>query len=352
MPKQYEAEIVAGLESFAIAELGERLGGGDIEFTRPGFVRFGYGGAPSKFSALRSVIAVYQIHQFAIPRPKALLGHQHFTRLIKILLAAAGSMLEPPLTFGIGAAGSGSSVLRRLRDEIAEALKLPESPDGKGDLYLRLLRRPGAAGWEALVRTSATPMSKRAYRIVDVPGALNSTVAYAMTKPDASQKRATVVNLCSGSSTILIEHALSHFGDRLLGIECSRAALAAGARNAEASGAAPAILHLLADATETPLPADSVDRLYADLPFGNLVGTHDANIRLYPRVLREAARIARANAVFIVLTHEIKLLRRCLLDSPWSISSETQINLRGLHPRLFVLWRNSTRIEKENQADH
>jgi 23S rRNA G2445 N2-methylase RlmL len=92
------------------------------------------------------------------------------------------------------------------------------------------------------------------------------------------------------------------------------------------------------------LPPQAADWLYADLPFGNLVGSHVENRLLYPAILQEAARLARPNAAFVVLTHEINLMRASLKESPWNAVSETRINLRGLHPRLFVLEQNSARI--------
>ncbi len=348
-PNQYEAEVVPGIETIAMAELREVLGGGLCEARRkrPGFVRFAYGGLPARMSELRSIIAIYGVHAFAIPRPKAMLGHQHFRRLSQILHDARAEMRPHPRSFGIGAAGSESAVMRRLRAAIADALGLPQSEEGKGELFLRIARGEDAAGWEALVRTTPAPLSKRAYRRINMPGALNSTVAFAMTRAAAAVDGATVVNLGSGSATILIEHAMTRDAGRLLAIDNCEAMLAAGVRNAQAAGVERLIQAVLADISRAPLPPQSADLLYADLPFGNLVGTHAENVRLYPRVLREAARIARDGARFVVLTHEVQLLQRCLADSPWKVVSETRLNLRGLHPRLFVLRRNLNRIEGE-----
>ncbi len=342
----YEAEVIPGLESYAIEELQRRFGAkiSLAKTLRAGFIRFRYRGAGWGLRSLRSVIAVYQVHLFSVPRPKALLGHQHFSRLTKIMAEASQSFACPPRSLGLGAAGSRSSVMRRLRDELLTALKLTPAADGKGELYMRLLPNREAAGWEALLRASPKPLSARDYRLANMPGSLNATVAYAMTAEQAHGDRALVVNLCSGTSTILIEHALSHRQDELLALDWMRTALEGGIANARASGMGARIQHIWADARQAPLPAQSVDSLYADLPFGQRLGSHEANIALYPAILKEAARLARAEAVFTILTPEIKLLRRCLKQSPWQVEKESRINLRGLHPRLFVLKRNSTRI--------
>ncbi len=345
MTPEYEAEVIPGLEPFAMDEIRGRLQSQvlGLQHSRAGFLRFRCGGEPARLHSLRSVIALYRIHKFDIPRPKALLGHQHFSRLLKIMAENAQLFPRRPRTMGIGAAGSRSSVMSRLHEELAAALRL-ECTSDKGELYLRILPNRDKRCWEVLARTTLQPLSKRDYRLKDMPGSLNATVAYAMTQVNPTGDNAAVINLCSGSSTILIEHALQRPGGRLLAIDKHPAMIIAGRRNSAASGASPGIHHLRADATRTPLPPATADRLYADLPFGNLVGSHDDNRLLYPAVLQEAARLARPGAAFVVLTHEIALMRDSLRGSPWEAVSESRVNLRGLHPCLFVLRRNSARI--------
>lgn len=346
MMNDYEAEVIPGLESIAIRELHalDRPAIQALRQTRPGFIRFGLAGGAEQLSALRSATALYRIHSFAIPRPKALLGHQHFTRLLGILEEGIQHWPRGGVSLGIGAAGSESAVMRRLKRQLADALGLALAEDGKGDLYLRLLRPPDKKGWEVLVRTTAQPLSKRAWRAANAPGALNATVAYAMIPCSLSARPVTAVNLCSGTSTILIEHALLRPADVLIAIDYDDRMLGAAIRNAEASQTARRIHHLKADAGQTPLPAGSADCIYADLPFGHHIGSREANVRLYPAVLAEAARLARRGAPMTLLTHDIQLLRRCLAGSAWKIKSETVITLSGLHPRLFVLARKSSRI--------
>ncbi len=344
---EYEAEVIPGLEALAIDELRQLPAGAlfKVRHSRAGFLRFRFAGDESALQCLRSVIAVYRIHNFAIPRPKALLGHEHFTRLLQILRAAAQCFGSPPLTMGIAAAGSHTAVMQRLRQEISQALDLQLAEDGKGELFLRLARQTNGAGWEALIRTTASPLSKRDYRLIDVPGALNATVAYAMTRLGGRRERQTVLNLCSGTSTILIEHAQSFPNDTLIAIDNCRDMLSIGRQNARQALRGHRINHLLADARRAPIPAGSVDLLYSDLPFGHHIGSHEDNVELYPALLREASRLAKANVVLVLLTHDIRLLARCIRASDWRISSETTISLSGPHPRLFVLRQNSARIK-------
>lgn len=346
---QYEAEVITGLEAFATDEL-RRVSTSRIRQSRAGFLRFQFVGDESALLSLRSVIAIYRIHSFPIPRPKALMGHEHFTRLVGILRATAQRYNKPPQSIGVAAAGSQTAVMRRLRQELSQALGLTLATDGKGELFLRLAKQADGAGWEALVRASPSPLSKRDYRKVDVPGALNATVAFAMTQIGRSADPRVAVNLCSGSSTIAIEHALDCPDDTLLAIDSCPDMINIGRQHARRARQSQRISHLLADARRTPLPSGSADVLYADLPFGHHFGTHADNLALYPALLREAHRLAKPNGSFIALTHEIRLMARSLRASGWRVCSETPINLSGLHPRLFVLRKISARIVVESGA--
>lgn len=341
--KEYEVECIPGLEAFTMDEL-HSYAASSLEKLRPGFLRFRFAGDARSLLSLRSGVAVYGVHRFEVPRPKALLGHQHLTRLVGILRAAMrGWNLQNP-SLGIGAAGANSQTITRLKEELAILLDIELAEESKGDLYLRLARSIDRSAWEALVRLGPRPLSKRAWRAINVPGALNATVAYAMSqiRPRDGQER--VLNLCCGSGTIIVEHAHSRSSDQLLAIDNSAYMLSAAERNLRASDTKARIILLNADAGRTPLRAGAVDRIYADLPFGGHVGTHADNLRLYPALLREASRVARPGAVLILLTHEISLLRKCVAQSNWRAISETKIRLSGLHPRLFVLKGKSTTI--------
>lgn len=89
-----------------------------------------------------------------------------------------------------------------------------------------------------------------------------------------------------------------------------------------------------------PLPAASVDALAADLSFGFATGSHAGNGELDPELLREAARVAKAQARLVVLTHELKLLDAFLQASPqWTIEQRRRLRRRTLASALSVLLR-------------
>ncbi len=342
---EYEAECIPGLEAIAMDELNS-YDAHSLETLRPGFLRFRFAGDSRLLLTLRSTIAVYSVYRFEVPRPKALLGHQHLTRLIGILRAAMRDWAMKNPRLGIGAAGANSQVITRLKEELARLLDVKLAEGNKGELYLRLVRPIDRSAWEVLVRLGPRPLSKRDWRVINMPGALNATVAYAMTRIRSQDAQNRVLNLCCGSGTILVEHALNSPAGQLLAVDNSAKMLSAAKRNLCASDTNHRVILLNADAGHTPLPSRAIDRIYADLPFGGHVGSHADNLRLYPALLREAYRVSKPDAVLILLTHEINLLRNCIAQSNWRTILETKITLSGLHPRLFVLKGKSTRIYK------
>lgn len=345
----YEAEVAEGLEAIARDELRRRLGGwarvGTPRVNRSGTaaIRLAFDGDPRELLAPRTVLAVYLVRAFAVPRPRALLGDEHCRALLAAIEAVRG--LHPRdafATFHLSAAGAESAVLTRLKEELARrtGLRAVAAAD-EGDLALRLRRPPDrGAGWEALVRLSPRPLATRPWRVCNLEGALNATVAHAMALLTQPDPRDVFLNLACGSGTLLIERLAHGPARRAIGCDTSPEALACARANVAASGYGDAIELAPWDARALPLPEASVDALATDLPFGQLVGSHTENLALYPAVLREAARVARGGAPFALITHEVRLMESLLARSAeWAVDDAPRVNLGGLHPRIFVLRR-------------
>ncbi len=343
-----EAEVVIGLEAFARQEISHFCGTQAtifIDSSKAGTIRFRYPGDLKALTQLKSVIAVNLVHHFAVPRPRALLGHEHFHALLRDI-AHIRDFYPPDAfqTIHIDAAGSDSSVLQRLLAELAQHTGLKIDTDA-GDLLLRL-RRPvdGSEGWEMLIRLSPRPFSTRHWRVCNYEGALNATVAHVMAQLTEPTEQDVFLNIASGSGTILIERLACKPARIVIGCDIDTEALACSRHNIEHSHY-PRIVLQQTDVQHLPLKSACVDAICADLPFGQLVGSHDDNLTLYPHVLREAGRVAKPGAIFIIITHEINLMESLLNTSEiWNIQTVIPINLSGLHPRIYVLQKhgNST----------
>jgi tRNA (guanine6-N2)-methyltransferase len=340
---RYEAEVLPGLEPFAAAEIRRRLGETSaVGEGAAGDLPFEYGGDPYDLLALRTVVAVYQVLDFDIPRPKALLGHQNFHRMVDAITKVEA--LHPPKsfrTFRFSAAGRDSSVFDRLRDDLAAETRLANAPD-EADLLLRV--RPNAdrgKGWQVLIRLTPRPLATRDWRACDMPGALNASIAAAMVEMTNPRPDDAFFNPMCGSGTLLIERVARMPVDLAAGCDTDPDALACGRENVRSAGLGHVIDLLAMDAAALDLPDGAFTALAADLPWGQLSGEHAENPALYRAVLREWARVAVRGARLAVITHEVAVFEDLLgeIADVWALIDVVKVFQGGLHPRIYVFAR-------------
>jgi 16S rRNA G966 N2-methylase RsmD len=293
---------------------------------------------------LRTAVAAFVVLRFDGPRPKSLTSGDHLQRIVDAMYASL--RVGSSSTFRFEAAGSDSAVFGRLADLLAEATGL-RYDEAQGQLVLRVRRgvRPGLSGdpgWDVLVRLGARPLSARRWRVSDYPGAVNATIAAAMVRLGGVEPPDRVLNLMCGSGTILIERLAAGPAADAVGVDDSADALALAMENLGAAAVdgrltnADCTGHALTEAVGT-----GWDLLFADPPWGTLHGTHATNAEVHAGMLQAAYDAAAPGARFVVLTHEVKVMERCLRDADalWRIRSTTKVFAKGHHPRIYVLDR-------------
>jgi predicted RNA methylase len=340
---ELEADVLDGLETFGRVELLDGLRHYVTLQSAPnsGVLRFRYTGQLSALLDLRSLLAIYLVRRFAVPRPRALLGHQHFTGLLDDIAMVRTLAPESAYrTLRLSAAGEDSSVMGRLKDELAQHTGLTIAAD-EGDLLLRLRRSADGKGWEALTRISPRPLATRAWRVCNRPGALNATLAHAMMRLTAPRPDDLVVNLACGSGTLLIERLALGPVRSILGCDTDSAALECARANLQAAGFGALVRLERWDVADLLLADGSATMICADLPFGQLVGSHRENERLYPRFFAEAARIAAPGGRMVLLTHEVRLLERVAAQhiDVWRREKELRVRTGGMTPRIYLFQR-------------
>ncbi|HZU17994.1 MAG TPA: methyltransferase [Candidatus Dormibacteraeota bacterium] len=337
---EVECEVLPGLEGFLARELRRRLAGrvqGLVDSGRGG-LRFRLHGPLVDLLSLRTAQAAFLVLEFAGQRPTALLGDQNLRRLTAAVDLVRG--LHPPHAFAgfrFSAAGRDSTTFRRLAAALAEQTGLRHEPES-GELLIRV--RPAPGGWQALVRLSPRPLATRPWRVHNLPGALNATIAAAMVELTQPRPQDRFLNLMCGSGTLIVERLLRAPATEVVGCDHSQQALRATQANLAAAGLEGRARLLLADATQTGLPASGFDAICADPPYGNLVGSHHQNLLLYPALLREGARLAAPGAVLALVTHELRLLESCLRESPaWELERSLRVFQSGQRPAIYLLRR-------------
>jgi len=331
-----EAEVLEGLLPLAEAEAAELgfIGFKPVTDTSAQF-RVASLDAPTyrQLSRARLVVAFHQLLRFRVPRPRALLGDEHFRRLTGA--ARQLQQLGGHRSFRISAAGADSAVFQRLTAEFSRSTGLRHDPD-EGELLLRFRR--SRDGWEVLLRLTPRPLSARAWRVCNLEGGLNATIAAAMNRlllEGRDSAEGVYLNAMCGSGTLLAEWcALT--GRPATGFDLSASALDCARDNL-------AELHdrvelFQADAAAVPRPDASFTFISSDPPWGDDIGNHEDNARLYPAFLAEAERLLVPGGRLVLLSHEIKLLRRLLPQTRGlSVRRELRVWHGGHRPGIWLL---------------
>jgi 23S rRNA G2445 N2-methylase RlmL len=340
-----EIETLPGLKEITLTEM-EQYFDSKLEVVPcdgEDTIRVNYDLSPSDFHGLRTAASIYLLLHFDIPRPNALLGHQHFHRLTGQVDRVRGMHPSGSFkTFRVGAAGKNSSVFERLKDEIAEYTHMANDPED-ADLFFRV--RPSqveSKGWDVLLRTTPRPLLTRSWRVCNMFGALNAAVAAAMIRLTCPQENDRFFNPMCGSGTLLIERLAYGRTQLTLGCDTNPGALDCAAQNIRAAGFENQAGLLNIDARILALPDNSFDVICTDLPWGHQIGSHDDNTELYPAVMRELTRVCAKDGRMVIITHEINLFKEVLANfaDDWTLWSAMPVLQGGLHPHIYLLGRS------------
>ncbi|MCB0034610.1 MAG: methyltransferase domain-containing protein [Anaerolineales bacterium] len=339
LPPYAEGEVIDGLKSLAITELDGYLQG-KLKFknsTNPEAIPIRLKGDWGQLVESRLLTAVYVVQPFAIPRPKSLLGHENWQLILDHIATIREEFPATAFrTFRISAAGSDSAVFQRLKEQLAADTGLTLDEE-EADLLVRIRR--DKAVWEVLIRLTPRPLGTRPWRVANMPGALSGPLAAAVNLLTDPQPNDHYLNIMCGSSSILVERLGGADAAVAVGVDLNPEALQASQQNLAAAGVSAALV--LADGMQLPFRAASFDALTADLPWGQLVGSHEQNEWLYPAVLAEAARVTRPYGRFVIITHEVQLMQETLdsFKNLWKVENELKLQQGNIRPRIYKLRR-------------
>ncbi|MGQ4506675.1 methyltransferase domain-containing protein [Dermabacteraceae bacterium P13138] len=290
----------------------------------------------AKLRALRTVVAAYVAITFPVQRPRELLATQRINQLAETIATLRTSKPRPRPNFTslrLSAAGADSPEMVRFLQELGEACGLP--PEEEGDLLLRVRRAP--EGWQVLLRITPRPLATRPWRSENYPGALNGTIAASIMRRMAVGEENSLLDLTCGTGTLLIEQLHLAAPKRCVGIDLNPAAIQIAQLHQRQAKRKGRIEWLCADSTQIDIEG-GFDRIVCNPPWGTLVGEHETNADLYAALLQKAADLAAPNALFGVLSHEVKRTQRVIAgQNRWEQVGEQRYFQKGHHPRLFTL---------------
>ncbi len=234
----------------------------------------------------------------------------------------------------LAAAGAHTEDMTRLAETLGRSLNLPVDPEG--DMVVRV-RRVGET-WQMLLRTTPRPLSTRAWRTVDYPGAVNATIAATVLDLLEVGEEDSLLDMTCGSGTFLVEQLHAVPPARAVGVDISADAIDAARAHQRAARRRGRIDWIHADVLTAPLEG-GFSRILTNPPWGMLHGDHEENEELHAALLARAAELAAPQARMGVLTQEIRRMQSVLArpGCPWRLLREHRFFQKGHHPRLFLL---------------
>ncbi len=251
--------------------------------------------------------------------------------------AAKGALPGPYRVELRGFEGDRAALIRR----VAVAAGGENSPSDY-DFELRVLCRGQRCS--VFIKPMGVPDARFSYRLGALPASMHPAMAAALvrTAQKYAPARPAVLDPCCGSGTLLIECEKAFPCRALVGVDIAGNALDAARKNAAAAQSRAAFVRRDMLAFE---PRSPFDLVLANLPFGNRVGTHGSNERLYAAFAQKLPSLLSEKGVALLYTMEYKLLRESLARVPaLAPLTERRTEAGGLLPGVFL-------VRKKQEAD-
>jgi precorrin-6B methylase 2 len=336
----FELEVLDGLVPVCAQEVRALVGRQATLYdsSHPDQLAFEFSGRASRLTKLRTAVAVFKLLYFKVPHPLPIVQGQNLERLITEIEAIRDGARFT--SFRIGAAGSDSTAFRRIKSVIAQRTGLVNDEE-EGEMSIRFRRsRRNSFGWDVLIRLTPRPLSARTWRIENMPGALNATIAAAMVFQTAPQPSDRFLNLMCGSGTILAERAAICPAERLIGVDVAGSALKSSRANLAHLQTPPMLLQ--EEIGQLSLSDASVDVICVDLPWGRLIGKQSELGGVYNETMRQASRVCMPGGRFAILTQEIETFESALnpFKRYWDVIAGFRVKQSDYRPKFFLLQRN------------
>lgn len=262
---------------------------------------------------------------------------KHKSILKEIIDEIINKKIEKFFTFRISCAGSNSPEVKSIAKYIKEEFKLKATAEA--DLKINIAKINDL--WEISVQVTRRPLSFRSYKVSNMSGAMDPTIAYALNEYCNVRKKKTYLNVFSGSATLLIEAALSNKNlDTVVGFDNNKSYLTLAYQNIKRAGLIRRVKLLERDIYEQS-EIGKFGVIVADLPFGMAISKNEDLEKMYIAFVYFAEKTLEHGGVLGVYTNKHELFKRVLDLSKWKIIKEVELKLitnvnSYLYPKIFV----------------
>ena len=287
----------------------------------------------SKVKKLRSVSRVYLVLQSDIYHPAYISNHKSILgNLIDIIVRHDNFK-----TFKISCAGSGSPDVRSIAKYVQDTYRMKERDEA--DLKIHIINLENI--WEIGIQITPRPLSVRDYKVINMSGAMDQTIAYAVNSFCNLDSACSYLNIFSGSGTLLIEAAQCYPNlENLIGFDNNKKHLSLSIQNIKRAGLIKRIQVKEADIFDKP-NFGTFDAITSDLPFGMLISKNEDLEKLYTVFVQYCEDVLSIGGRLVIYTSEYELLESILLKSQFRITQSLQLKFitnidEYLRPKIIV----------------
>jgi tRNA (guanine6-N2)-methyltransferase len=282
---------------------------------------------------LRSVARVYLIIKEDNYNPNYISKHKSLlSKLIGIVINK-----DDFKTFKISCSGSDSPEVKSISKYIHDTYKIEENEEA--DLKIHIIKIENT--WEVGVQITPRPLSVREYRVANMSGAMDPTIAHAVNSFCNLESAHSYLNIFSGSATLLIEASLSNPNiDKLIGFDNDKKHLSLSIKNIKKAGLINVVKVKEADIFSQP-DFGQFDVITSDLPFGMVISKDEDLEKLYEVFVGYCEKKLNNRGRLVIYTSEYEIIESILQRSKFRIVRSLQLKFitnvgAYLRPKIIV----------------
>ena len=184
------------------------------------------------------------------------------------------------------------------------------------------------------------PLSLRDYKVNNVSGAMDPTIAYALNSSCRLEDAHTYLNAFAGSATLAIEAALAYPNlDKIVGFDIDKKHISLAIANIKTAGLIRKIQLFEKNVFDKP-KLGMFDVIVADLPFGMVISKgHDLEL-LYKSFIDYSETILNQGGRLAVFTSEIECIQRVISKSRFKVLTNFNVQFTtsiGAHLKAGII---------------
>ncbi len=284
---------------------------------------------------LRSVSRAYVVVQNSRYNPPYIYNHKSILgNLIEIVINGNKDKFK---NFKITCAGSDSPEVRSIAQYIQKTYGLIEKEDA--DMKIHIIKPDET--WEIGIQITPRPLSLRDYKIKNMSGAMDPTIAYAVNSLCELENTDSYLNVFSGSATLLIEAGQCYLNlKKLVGFDNNKKYISLAIQNIKKAGLIKRIQLKEKDIFDKP-DFGKFDVITSDLPFGMSISKNENLENLYQCFVEYCQETLNRGGRLAVYTSEYEMFEKIILKSKFNIIKTLKLKFMTavnayLRPKIFV----------------